>query len=210
MSSEICSEDDSGRPGYQAHDGHSFDHVGYDEGFAPGVQHKSGYEIGFGADGAPGQTEEEDPADIAGAGSDGADTTQLEKGAKNPRGNANKVADKTKGNAPKGKKPTSKKPAKKSDTLEDKFRIPKMSAPPPIKMPARGDKDLEKDSGSAKDRKAQEIEQLKAELRHAKQERVDVEKDREQKMRRAKNVQNQTLQKRNQGAATHSMRWVVN
>ena len=104
-----------------------------------------------------------------------------------------------KGNLKKGKKPVAKKVTKKVDSLEDKFKIPKMRTPPPIKMPARGDKTLEKDSASAKDRKMQEIEQLRAEMRRAKQERVEVEKEREKKVRRAKNLQNQTLQKRNQG-----------
>ena len=43
-----------------------------------------------------------------------------------------------------------------------------------------------------------EIEELKAELRKAKNARVETEKERESKVRRAKMLQNQMLQKRNQ------------
>ena len=109
--------------------------------------------------------------------------------------------DGAKGNAAKGKK-TVKKPAKKpAETLDDKFKIPqipKVPTPPPMKYPQRGTKELGEDTASAKDRKHREIEQLKAELRKAKNARVDTEKERESKVRRAKMLQNQMLQKRNQ------------
>lgn len=104
-------------------------------------------------------------------------------------------------NASKGKK-VAKKPAKKpTEILEDKFKIPqipKVPTPPPMTYLKKGDKEMEKDTTSAKDRKRHEIEELKAELRKAKNARVDMEKERESKVRRAKMLQNQMLQKRNQ------------
>ena len=125
---------------------------------------------------------------------------------------AGKVADKigaknvakkdgVKGNAAKGKKVV-KKPAKKPvETLDEKYKIPqipKAPTPPPMKHPERGNKTFGEDTASAKDRKRQEIEELKAELRKAKNARVETEKERESKVRRAKMLQNQMLQKRNQ------------
>ena len=104
-------------------------------------------------------------------------------------------------NASKGKK-VAKKPAKKpTEILEDKYKIPqipKVPTPPPMTYPRKGEKEMEKDTASAKDRKRHEIEELKAELRKAKNARVDMEKERESKVRRAKMLQNQMLQKRNQ------------
>lgn len=109
--------------------------------------------------------------------------------------------DGVKGNAAKGKK-VAKKPAKKPvETLDEKYKIPqipKVPTPPPMKYPARGNKTLGEDTASAKDRKRREIEELKAELRKAKNARVETEKERESKVRRAKMLQNQMLQKRNQ------------
>lgn len=106
-----------------------------------------------------------------------------------------------KGNAAKGKKVV-KKPAKKPvETLDEKYKIPqipKAPTPPPMKYPQRGNKEFGEDTASAKDRKRQEIEELKAELRKAKNARVETEKERESKVRRAKMLQNQMLQKRNQ------------
>ncbi|XP_078354540.1 uncharacterized protein LOC144639159 isoform X1 [Oculina patagonica] len=122
--------------------------------------------------------------------------------------NANKMGVKdaakkegAKGNAAKGKK-TAKKPVKKPvETLDEKYKIPpipKVPTPPPMKYPQRGNKDLGEDTPSAKDRKRRELEELKAELRKAKNARVDTEKERESKVRRAKMLQNQILQKKNQ------------
>ena len=106
-----------------------------------------------------------------------------------------------KGNAAKGKKVV-KKPAKKPvETLDEKYKIPqipKAPTPPPTKYPERGNKTFGEDTASAKDRKRREIEELKAELRKAKNARVETEKERESKVRRAKMLQNQMLQKRNQ------------
>lgn len=107
----------------------------------------------------------------------------------------------TNGNAPKGKKVGKRPPKKPTEILEDKFKIPqitKVLTPPPMTYPKKGDKEMEKDTASAKDRKRHEIEELKAELRKAKNARVDMEKERESKVRRAKMLQNQMLQKRNQ------------
>jgi len=110
--------------------------------------------------------------------------------------------DGVKGNAAKGKKLV-KKPAKKpAENLDEKYKIPqipKAPTPPPMKYPERGNKELGEDTASAKDRKRREIEELKAELRKAKNARVETEKERESKVRRAKMLQNQMLQKRNQG-----------
>ena len=117
--------------------------------------------------------------------------------------NAKDVAKKdgVKGNATKGKK-VAKKPAKKPvETLDEKYKIPqipKAPTPPPTKYPERGNKTFGEDTASAKDRKRREIEELKAELRKAKNARVETEKERESKVRRAKMLQNQMLQKRNQ------------
>lgn len=109
--------------------------------------------------------------------------------------------DGAKGNAAKGKKVV-KKPAKKPiETLDEKYKIPeipKVPTPPPMKYPQRGNKDLGEDTPSAKDRKRREIEELKAELRKAKNARMETEKEREAKVRRAKMLQNQILQKKNQ------------
>ena len=106
-----------------------------------------------------------------------------------------------KGNAVKGKK-VAKKPAKKPiETLDDKYKIPqipKVPTPPPMKYPQRGNKELGEDTPSAKDRKRRELEELKAELRKAKNSRVETEKEREAKVRRAKMLQNQIMQKKNQ------------
>lgn len=109
--------------------------------------------------------------------------------------------DGAKGNAAKGKKVV-KKPAKKPvETLDEKYKIPeipKVPTPPPMKYLQRGNKDLSEDTPSAKDRKRRELEELKAELRKAKNDRMDTEKQRESKVRRAKMLQNQILQKKNQ------------
>lgn len=105
------------------------------------------------------------------------------------------------GNATKAKK-MGKRPAKKPiENLEDKFKvpqIPKVPTPPPMKYPQRRDKEVGEDTASAKQKKRHEIEELKAELRKAKNARVDMEKEREGKVRRAKMLQNQMMQKRNQ------------
>ncbi|KAJ7383025.1 spermatogenesis-associated C-terminus [Desmophyllum pertusum] len=109
--------------------------------------------------------------------------------------------DGAKGNAAKGKKTVKKSVKKPVETLDDKFKIPqipKVPTPPPMKYPQRGTKELGEDTASAKDRKHREIEELKAQLRKAKNARVDTEKERESKVRRAKMLQNQMLQKRNQ------------
>jgi len=112
--------------------------------------------------------------------------------------------DGVKGNAAKGKKVV-KKPAKKPvETLDEKYKIPqipKAPTPPPMKYPERGNKEFREETASAKDRKRREIEELKAELRKAKNARVETEKERESKVRRAKMLQNQMLQKRNQGGS---------
>ena len=109
--------------------------------------------------------------------------------------------DGVKGNAAKGKK-VAKKPAKKPvETLDEKYKIPqipKVPTPPSMKYPQRGNKEVGEDTASAKDSKRREIEELKAELRKAKNARVETEKERESKVRRAKMLQNQMLQKRNQ------------
>ena len=109
--------------------------------------------------------------------------------------------DGVKGNAGKGKKVV-KKPARKPvETLDEKYKIPqipKAPTPPPTKYPEKGNNEFGKDTASAKDRKRREIEELKAELRKAKNARVETEKERESKVRRAKMLQNQMLQKRNQ------------
>ena len=106
-----------------------------------------------------------------------------------------------KGNTAKGKKMVKKPVKKPTESLEDKFKvpeIPKISTPPAVKYPKRGNQDMEQDTASAKDRKRHEIEELKAELRKAKNARVDMEKERESKVRQAKMLQNQMMQKRNQ------------
>lgn len=117
----------------------------------------------------------------------------------NTKDNAKKIG--VKPNATKGKKVV-KKPAKKPvENIEDKFKIPqlpKAPTPPPMKYPKRGNKELEADTASAKERKRLELEELKAELRKAKSTRVEMEKERESKVRRAKMLQNQMMQKRNQ------------
>lgn len=117
----------------------------------------------------------------------------------NTKDNAKKIG--LKPNATKGKKVV-KKPAKKPvENIEDKFKIPqlpKAPTPPPMKYPKRGNKELEADTASAKERKRLELEELKAELRKAKSTRVEMEKERESKVRRAKMLQNQMMQKRNQ------------
>ncbi|EDO46192.1 predicted protein [Nematostella vectensis] len=110
--------------------------------------------------------------------------------------NASKNADAK--NAKKTKKAATKKPAKKADDFEQPLKIPKVPVPPPLQMPDIGDAPLVKDTSSAKDRKQKVIEELRGELRRAKNERVDLEKQREQKVRRAKTLQTQTMQKRNQ------------
>ena len=120
-------------------------------------------------------------------------------GSKGVKDNTKK--DVSRGAAAKGKKIV-KKPAKKpTQSLEDKFKIPqlpKVPTPPPMKYPQRGEKELGEETASAKDKKRREIEELKAELRKAKNARVDMEKEREAKVRRAKMLQNQMMQKRNQ------------
>ena len=127
-------------------------------------------------------------------------TTTGKDGSKGVKDNTKKDGSKP-GAAAKGKKIV-KKPAKKpTESLEDKFKIPqlpKVPTPLPMKYPQRGDKELGEDTASAKDRKRREIEELKAELRKAKNARVDMEKEREAKVRRAKMLQNQMMQKRNQ------------
>lgn len=126
-------------------------------------------------------------------------TTRSKDGSKGVKDNTKK--DGSKGAVAKGKKIV-KKPAKKpAQSLEDKFKIPqlpKVPTPPPMKYPQRGDKELGEDTASVKDKKRREIEELKAELRKAKNARVDMEKEREAKVRRAKMLQNQMMQKRNQ------------
>lgn len=136
------------------------------------------------------------------------DTPKIDEDVRTAGRVANKIGvkdaakkDGVKGNAAKGKK-VAKKPAKKPvETLDEKYKIPqipKVPTPPPMKYPARGNKTFGEDTASAKDRKRREIEELKAELRKAKNARVETEKERESKVRRAKMLQNQMLQKRNQ------------
>ena len=136
------------------------------------------------------------------------DTPRVEEDVRAAGKGVNKVGTKdgakkdgVKGNAVKGKK-VAKKPAKKPvETLDEKYKIPqipKVPTPPPMKYPQRGNKEVGEDTTSAKDRKRREIEELKAELRKAKNARVETEKERESKVRRAKMLQNQMLQKRNQ------------
>lgn len=137
------------------------------------------------------------------------DTPKVDEDVRATGKGANKIGakddakkDGVKGNAAKGKKVV-KKPAKKPvETLDEKYKIPqipKAPTPPPMKYPERGNKEFGEDTASAKDRKRREIEELKAELRKAKNARVETEKERESKVRRAKMLQNQMLQKRNQG-----------
>lgn len=93
-----------------------------------------------------------------------------------------------------------KKPVKKpADDLEERLKKLKKVEPPPIAVPDPGSVTFERDTHSAKERKQKVIEELRGQLRKAKNERVDLEKQRDQKVRRAKSLQTQTLQKRNQG-----------
>jgi hypothetical protein len=114
--------------------------------------------------------------------------------------------DRDKGGAGKDGKTSNKKPkktvkktVKKTDDFDEKLKSLKAVEPPPLKMPNPGDMSFERDSISAKDRKNKIIEELRGQLRKAKNERVDLEKQRDHKVRRAKSLQTQTLQKRNQG-----------
>ena len=136
------------------------------------------------------------------------DTPKVDEDVRAAGKGANKIGakdaakkDGVKGNAGKGKKVV-KKPARKPvETLDEKYKIPqipKAPTPPPTKYPEKGNNEFGKDTASAKDRKRREIEELKAELRKAKNARVETEKERESKVRRAKMLQNQMLQKRNQ------------
>lgn len=105
-------------------------------------------------------------------------------------------------------KKTVKKTVKKTDDLDEKLKNLKAVEPPPLKIPDHGDISFEKDTPSAKDRKHKIIEELRGELRKAKNERVDLEKQRDQKVRRAKSLQTQTLQKRNQGNHRFFFSWI--
>lgn len=94
------------------------------------------------------------------------------------------------------KKQTVKKP---TENLEDRYRLPEMPKNThPVKQHKQREKGLEQETASAKDMKQLEIEKLRADLRKAKNARVDMEKEREGKVRRAKMLQNQMMQKRNQ------------
>ena len=100
-------------------------------------------------------------------------------------------------------KKTAKKPAVKKPTenLEDKYKLPEMPKVPNtllVKQHRQRGKGLEQETASAKDMKQLEIEKLRADLRKAKNARVDMEKEREGKVRCAKMLQNQMMQKRNQ------------
>ncbi|XP_031567882.1 myb-like protein V [Actinia tenebrosa] len=95
-------------------------------------------------------------------------------------------------------KKTVKKTVKKTDDFDEKLKNLKAVEPPPLQIPDHGDMSLEKDTPSAKDRKHKIVEELRGELRKTKNERVDLEKQRDQKVRKAKSLQTQTLQKRNQ------------
>lgn len=108
-----------------------------------------------------------------------------------------------KGTGAKGKKTAKKLAAKKpTENLEDKYKIPeipKVPAQPTVNyQKEQVEKGFGRDTASAKDKKQHEIEELRAELRKAKNARVDMEKQREGKVRRAKILQNQMMQKRNQ------------
>lgn len=90
---------------------------------------------------------------------------------------------------------------KPTENLEDRYRLPEMpkvSNTHPVKQHKQKEKGLEQETASAKDMKQLEIEKLRADLRKAKNARVDMEKEREGKVRRAKMLQNQMMQKRNQ------------
>lgn len=90
---------------------------------------------------------------------------------------------------------------KPKENLEDRYRLPEMpevSNTHPVKQHKQREKGLEQETASAKDIKQREIEKLRADLRKAKNARVDMEKEREGKVRRAKMLQNQMMQKRNQ------------
>lgn len=97
-------------------------------------------------------------------------------------------------------KKTVKKTVKKpEDDFDAKLKKLKHVEPPPLAIPDPGDVSFERDSHSAKERKQKIIEELRGQLRKSKNERVDLEKQRDQKVRKAKSLQTQTLQKRNQG-----------
>lgn len=121
---------------------------------------------------------------------------------KNTKNDTNKSKIATKDNkvvARKPKKPVKKPTKKPSDDLEEKLRKLKTVEPQPIAVPDPGSVTFERDTHSSKERKQKIIEDFRGQLRKAKNERVDLEKQRDQKVRRAKSLQTQTLQKRNQG-----------